>query len=150
MGTDRVGGQGVYMNVECDLTCKQALSGYVKTHALDSFPLPDYAKVTMHCTKLSTTVQVRSASDVGVVRDCSVFLDFPVMMTMNEIPTKHFLFKCERPDETCRPRVNAFTDILESRNSENILLPPQRVKSVMNGQDVLYNDLQHCLKDHGL
>ncbi len=43
----RVGGRGAYMNVECDLTCKEVLSGYVKTHAPDSFPLPDSTKVTM-------------------------------------------------------------------------------------------------------
>ncbi len=109
----RLGGQGYYMNVECDLTCKQVLSGYVKTHAHDSFPLPHSAKVTMQCTKLIDTTQVRPASDVGVARDCSVFLDFHVMMTMNEIPTKHFNFKCERPVESRRPRLNAFTIILE-------------------------------------
>ena len=62
----RAGGQGAYMNVECDLTCKQVLTGYLKTRAPDCFPLPDSSKVYMQYTKLSDTVQVRSPSDVGV------------------------------------------------------------------------------------
>jgi len=146
----RVGGQGAYMHVEFDLTCKHVLTGCLKTRAPDSIPLSNSAKVTLHCTKLSYTGHVRPASDVGAVRDCSVCLDFSVMLTVNEIPTRHFIFKFERPVETRRPRVNAFIVILESRNSGNNHLPHVRVRSVMNAQDVLYNDLRQCLKDHGV
>jgi hypothetical protein len=138
------------MNVECNLTCKQVLTCFLKIRAPDCCPLLDSSMVTMHCTKISDTVQVRSASDVGVVRDCLVFLDYPVLMTVNEILTKHFIFKCERPIERRRPRVNAFTFILESRNFGNSHLPPPRARGVMNAQDILYNELRQCLKDHGV
>jgi len=102
----------------------------------------------MQCTKLSDNVQGRTTTDVGVVRNCSVFLDFPMLMTITEVPTKHFLFKCERPVEQRRPRGNAFNVILESQNTRNYHLPPTRVRSEMNAHDTLYNDLRHLLKDH--
>ena len=138
----RVGGQGAYMNVECDSTCKQVLLAFLNTHSPDNCPLPDSSKVIMQCTKMSDTVQGRAAIDVGVVRDCSVFLDYPVLMAITEVPTKHFLFKCERPVEQRRPRGNAFTVILESQNTGNCHLPPARVRFVMNAHDILYNDLR--------
>ena len=77
----RVGRQGSYMNVESDLKCKQFLSGYVKTHAPDSFPLPDFAKVTMQCTKLSDTVQFRSSPEYSTIDGegrllvCEIFVE---------------------------------------------------------------------------
>jgi len=69
----RMGGQGAYMNLECDSTCKQVLLAFLNTHSTDNCPLPDSSKVIMQCTKLSDDVQGRAAADVGVVRDCSVF-----------------------------------------------------------------------------
>ena len=146
----RVGGQGAYMNVECHLTCKQVLLAYLQTHSPDNCPLPDSSKVVLQCTKLSDTIQGRAAADVGVARDCWVFLDFPVLLAITKIPTKHFLFKCERAVEQRRPRVNAFTVILESQNTGNSHLPPVRAKSIMNAQDNSYNDLRQFLKDHGV
>ena len=86
----------------------------------------------MQCTKQSDTIQGRTASDVGVVRDYSVFLDLPVFMAMSKVPTKHFLFMCEWAIEQRRPLVNAFTAILESQNTGNSLLPLTRAISVMN------------------
>ena len=92
----------------------------------------------MQCTKHSSnTIQGRAASDVGVIRDCSVFLDFLVYMAISEVPTKHFLFKCERAVEQRRPLVHVFTVILGSQNTENNHLPPARARSVMNAQDNL-------------
>jgi hypothetical protein len=146
----RVGGRGAYMNVESQWTCKQVLRAYLQKHSPDNCPLPDSTKVIMQCTKQSDTIQGRAASDVGVVRDCSVFLDFPVYMAISEIPTKHFLFRCERAIEQRRPLVNAFTVILGSQNTGNNHLPRARARSVMNAQDNLYNDLRQFLKDHGV
>jgi hypothetical protein len=84
----RVGGKGAYMNVECQLTCKQVLLAYLQTHSPDNCHLPDSSKVVLQCTKISDNVQGRAASDVGVVRNCSELLDFPVLMEITEIPTK--------------------------------------------------------------
>ena len=61
----REGGHGAYMNVECISTCKKVLTSVLMTHAPNCCPLPYSSKVTMHYTKLSDAVQVRSASDVG-------------------------------------------------------------------------------------
>ena len=69
-------------------------------------------------------------------------------MAIIKMPTKHFLFKCERHVTQRRPRGNAFTEILESQNNGNCQLPPARVRSVMNAHDTLYNDLRHFLIDH--
>jgi hypothetical protein len=94
-----VGGQGACMNVELQWTCKQVLRAYLKKHSLDNCPLPDSTKVIMRCTKQSDTIQGRAASYVGDVQDCSIFLDFPVYMAISQVPTKHFLFMCEREVE---------------------------------------------------
>jgi hypothetical protein len=128
------------MNAESHWTCKQVIRAYLQTHSPDNCPLPDYAKVSMQCSIQSDTIQGRAASDVGIVRDCSVFLDLLVFMTISEVPTKHFLFKFERSVEQRRHRVNAFNVILESQNARNNHLFPMRAKRVMNVQDNLYND----------
>jgi len=110
------------MNVECDSTCKQILLAYLNIHSPDNCPLPDSSKLIMA----------------------------PMLMAITEVPTKHFLFKCERLLVQRRPRGNAFTVILESQNTGNCHLPPARVKSVMNAHDTLYNHLRQLLKDHKL
>ena len=47
----------------------------------------------MQCTKISDIVQCRAASDVEVVRDCSVFSNILVLMAITEVPTKYFFFR---------------------------------------------------------
>ena len=99
----------------------------------------------VQCTKLSDIVQGKAASDVGDIRDCSVFLHFPVLMAITEVPIKQFMFKCERPAEQRRPRGNAFTITLESQNARNRHIPPVRVISIINAHVNLYNDLRRLL-----
>ena len=141
----RVGGNsGTFLRVEVDSICKEVLAIYLQNHAPDYYPLPDDVKVTMMCTKISDTVQGRAASDVGTVQDCSVFLDFPLSMAMSEVPTKRFMFKCFRPVETRRPRVDAFNFLMaaSSQTTAFVHLPPFRAPSVMTARDVLCNDLR--------
>jgi hypothetical protein len=76
----------------------------------------------MQCTEQSDTIQGRAASDIGIVRDCSVFFYFPVLMAISEVPTQHLLFKCERAVEQRRPRVTVFTVIFESQGNNNLPL----------------------------
>ena len=60
-------------------------------------PLPDNTKVVMNCiNKMRDTSHGRLASDVGLNHDCSVSLNFPVTLTMEEVPTKRFSFTCTR------------------------------------------------------
>ncbi len=66
-------------------------------------------------------------------------------MAISEVPTKHFLFRCERAVEQRRPLV-----ILGSQNTRNTHLPPSRARSVMNAKDNIYNDLRQFLKDNGV
>ncbi len=64
----RVGGQGAYMNVESQWTCKQVLRAYLQKHSPDYCPLPDSIKVIMQCTKQSDTIQGRAAGmQLGII-----------------------------------------------------------------------------------
>ena len=89
----RVGGNGVFMRLDVDSTCKQGMDTYyLRTHAADYHPLPNSTKLNMMCCKLNNT----NAREL-----CSVFLNYPVIMAMTEIvPTKSFTFKCAR--SVCR------------------------------------------------
>jgi hypothetical protein len=101
----RVGGNGgTFLRVELGSIFKEVLALFLQMHALDYYPLSDDVKVALMCIKISDTVQGRPTSDVGSLHDCSLFLDFPVSMSMSEVPTKRFLFKCFRSVETRRPR----------------------------------------------
>jgi len=109
----------------------------LRTHAADYHPLPNSTTVNMMCCKLNDTV----------ARECSVCLDFPVIMAMTEIPTKTFTFKCFRRVEDRRPRVNAIAAMMATWDTGNIHLPPVRARFVMNARDDLYNDLRQYLHD---
>ena len=43
----RVGGNGVFMRVDVDATCKQVMGSYLRTHAVDYYPLPNSTRVNM-------------------------------------------------------------------------------------------------------
>jgi hypothetical protein len=95
---------------------------------------------------LSDTVQGRTASDVVTLRDCTVFLDFPVSMAMTEVPTKKFTFRCIRPVEDRRPVLRDPIQFMMSRSTSlYVHLPPPRARTVMTARDVLYNDLREYL-----
>jgi hypothetical protein len=81
------------MNVECHSTCKEKLLTYLKPHSLDNCPLLDSSKVIMQCIKPSDTIQGRTASDVRVVLDCSMFIYFrmPIHGNINRGPYQAIL-----------------------------------------------------------
>jgi hypothetical protein len=116
----KVGGNGKFMRVEVGITCKQVLESYVQSDAIDYSPLPGDTKVIMMCTVVNGTVES--------VKDCSVFLDFTVLMAMTEIPTKRFTFKCSRPVEEQRPRVDAIRVLMASQSVGNVHLPAVRAR----------------------
>ncbi len=91
---------------------------------------------------MSDTVQRRSASDVGADKDCSAFLDFLVSVPLTEVPTKRFIYKCFRPVEARRPRVDVVVVLMASRSTRNDNLPHVRERTAMHGKDILYNDLR--------
>ncbi len=91
----RVGGNGVFMRVDVDSTCKQILDTYLRTLVADYHPLPSSTPVNMMCCKLNDTF----------ARECFLFLDYPMILTMPEIPTKSFTLKCARCVEDRRLRV---------------------------------------------
>ena len=86
-------------------------------------PLFDNTQVELMCTKISDTVQGRPASDVGCFQDCYVFLDFPVLVAMAEVPTKRITFKCTRPIEDRRPRRDALAVLMMKSASGQVHLP---------------------------
>ena len=58
------------MNVDEGMPCKELLNEYVKSRAPECHPLPNSANVVLVCAKLGDTVQSRSASNVGRLKDC--------------------------------------------------------------------------------
>ena len=88
-----VGGNETFMRVQTQTACKKFLATFIEKHANAYHPLPDGAKVSLMCVKISDTDQGRPATDVGYLHDCSVFLDILVDMAMREVPTKRFSFK---------------------------------------------------------
>ena len=61
----RVTGNGTFIRVAIDLSCRDVLTEFLSTHALDYFPLPGDCKVILLCTKISDTIHGRSAADTN-------------------------------------------------------------------------------------
>ncbi len=59
-----------------------------------------------------------------------------------EVPTKRFMFKCFRPVQARRPRVDVVVAMIASRSTRNDHLPHVRERSALHGKDILYNDLR--------
>ncbi len=140
-------GDGTYVRVAAYATCKELLMHFLNQHASEYCPLPDSTVVNMVCVKLGESLQTRLACDVGGNIDVSVFPDHIVSMVMAEVPTKRFLFKCVRPVEDRRPRQDPIDIMMAQRSLGYVHLPPIRVRSVMTGRDVLYNDVRKYLED---
>jgi hypothetical protein len=122
---------------------------FLATYAPDYSPLPDNNKDSLFCPKLSDTVQGKSATDVGVIKDCSAFLDFPISVPLTEVPTKLFVFKCYRPVEERRPRVDPVVILMATQSKRSEHLPPVRERYMMHGKDIVYKDLRQYLQGQG-
>jgi len=53
----RVAGNGTFIRVAIDTTCKDVLAEFLSSHAPDYSPLPGECKVILLCTKISETLQ---------------------------------------------------------------------------------------------
>jgi len=139
---------GIFMRVVVDqTTCKDLLDQFLKDHAPQLFPLPPSTTVVLMCDKINDASQsTRHGHDTGAPKDCSVFLDYHVSFAMAEVPTKRFTFKCFRPIEHQRYRVNPIVVML-ARQSSQCILPDPRVRAVMTARDILYNDFRTYLKE---
>jgi hypothetical protein len=74
----RVGGNGTFMVVSVETTCKEVLSDFLRLHASDYYPLLDATVVTMLCMKTTD-----SSDRDKPFQDCTVFLDYPVTLAMS-------------------------------------------------------------------
>ncbi len=101
--SNRVARNGTFIRVAIDLSCRDVLAEFLSTHAPNYSTLPGNGKVVLLCSKISDNVQRRSAADVGVDKDCSSFLDFPLTVPLAEVPTKRFTFKCFQPRPSVAP-----------------------------------------------
>ncbi len=119
-------------------------------HASLYCPLLDATIVTMLCDKNSETVHGKPALDVCTTKNCSLFLDYPVSMTMTEVPTKTFTFKCTRPLKQRQAHANPLRAMMVQRNLAYIHLPPPRMRGVMTGKDELYNDIRSYFEVKGV
>jgi hypothetical protein len=132
-------------------TCLELLAAFLETKTPEFCPLPDRTKVIMNCIKMCDTSHGRPASDVGLNQDCSVFLNFPVRLTMEEVPTKRFSFTCTRhvPDVPTRA-TNAMVTMMAMVSSGPIHLPSKRSCRKMTSKDILYDDFIDYMKKEGV
>ena len=79
----RVGGNATFMSVALDASSKEVLFDFVATHASDYSPLPESTNVVVMCVNNFAMIHGMSASDVGSIQDCTVFLDFPVFLDLD-------------------------------------------------------------------
>ena len=119
----RAAWNGTFIRVAVDTTCRDVLAEFLPSHAPDYSPLPGDCKVILLCTKISETLQGRSAADVGVDKVCSAFLDFLVSIPLTEVPTMRLIFKCFRQVQERRPRVDVVVALMSSRSTTNDHLP---------------------------
>jgi hypothetical protein len=120
-------GDGTYVQVSADATCKQVLFKYLETHASEYYPLLDSTIVNLWFVKLGESLQGRLACDDGGNIDITVFLDHLVSMVMSEVPTKRFMVKCARLAEDRRPRQDPIVIMMAQRSLGYVHLPPIRV-----------------------
>ena len=105
----------------------------------------------MVCDKLGDTLQARSTYDVGSLKYCIYFLDYPVAMTMTEVPTKRLAFKCSRQSEDQRPRRVLIVFMMAQRAFDFAHQPSApRACFVMNAKDIICNDIIQYLNDNGV
>ncbi len=64
-GRRAASGDGTYVRVTADATCKQLLMQFLQTYASEYCPLPDSTVVNMWCVKLGESFQTRPVCDVG-------------------------------------------------------------------------------------
>ena len=55
----RIGGNGTFMRVTLDVSCKQVLHDILESHASDYIPLHESTNVNMMCVKICDTMQAR-------------------------------------------------------------------------------------------
>ena len=139
----RVGGNATFMRVALDESCKEVLFEFLAMYASSYNPLPISPNVVMMCVKNYDTIHDMHASDVGSIHGCSVFLGFLVWMVLSEVPTQMLAFKCTRPIEEARPpRQDHIVVMMAQRNTRCLHLPPIRIRIVISGKDVLYDDFR--------
>jgi hypothetical protein len=153
----KVGGDnGMFMAIEenDERTCMGLLTDFLKDKGLGdaNIALPPGSNVALRCIKMidARLHGGRPASDVGLRQDCTVFLSFPVLLAIAEVPTKKFSFSCTRHVEARPPPTNVVVVMMMQSVSGNTHLPCARAYQKMTGKDVLYNDLRIYLKEQGV
>ena len=92
----------------------------------------------------------RPTADVGLIKNCTVFLTYPVTLAIAEMPTKKFAFYCTRPVEAHPPPSNAMVLLMTNAVSGNNHLPCARAYRKMTRKDVLYNDFRDYMREQGV
>jgi len=152
----KVGGDsGLFLNIDDtdERTCYQVLLDFLKDKGLGdaNVALPEGSTVVLRCVKMVERLHGgRPATDVGHIQDCTVFLSFPVVLAITEVPTKRFWFSCTRPVEARPPPANAMVVLMMQSVSGSLHLPCARAYRKMTGKDVLYNDFRDYLKEQGV
>jgi len=88
----RVGEHRTFMRIAIETRCKDVLAHFLQSHAPDYSPLHDSTNVILSCQVLANTISGKTTGDLITLRDGTIFLDFPVLMAMAEVPTKKFTF----------------------------------------------------------
>ena len=120
--------------------------------------IPEGSTIVLRCVKmiLSTNDRLhggRLAADVGLIKDRTVFLTYPVTLAIAEVPTKKFSFYCTHHVgglEALPPPSNALVFLMTSAVSHNTQLPCARLYRKMTRKDTLYDDFRGYLREQGV
>ena len=113
---------GCFMTIDDndERTCKEFIIAFLQDKGYGD-ALPEGSTIVLRCVKMNDARLHggRPTVDVDRVKDCTVFLTYPVTLAIVEVPTKKFSFYCTRREEARPPPLNAMVFMMANVVSVN-------------------------------